>query len=230
MFRKTNSFIAMGIVAMLAMVSVAMLCTDNTSAFGDPYGEPTDINIAPGMTYTYTPTFPAELTVTVSIIEQIYNGDDVTWASMSSGTLTVNIPTSANPGDILSVVLKANSTNPDQEIYIPINFYIVSNLEASGSQANIVIGSDVSMTPSVSGMGTFTWAVTSGETLPAGLSLNTATGQVTGTPTTLGTNTIRLTATSSYGESVDLVVTFQVVPQLVATNSPTAGAIAYVVG
>lgn len=119
---------------------------------------------------------------------------------------------------------------PKQEIVERVIFTIVKNAAVSGSHQNIVLGSSVSMTPTVTGMGTFTWSVTEGKTLPTGLSLDTATGKVTGKPTALGTNTIYLTATSSFGEPENLVVSFEVVPVLAVTNSPSAGAIAYVVG
>ena len=46
------------------------------------------------------------------------------------------------------------------------------------------------------GSGTYSFAVTSGS-LPSGLSLNTSTGGVSGTPTTAGTSSFTITATDS---------------------------------
>ena len=122
----------------------------------------------------------------------------------------------------------ATTTNPTQSVEIPILFNIAANMSVSGSQVNIVTGGTVNMTPTANGMGTFTWAVTSGKTLPAGLSLDTATGKVTGTPTGMGAQTIYLTATSSYGETANLTVTFTVYSKLIPTNDPGTGAIFYV--
>jgi len=189
----------------------------------------TEITIAPGMRYTYTPTFPSDLNPTVTIKTQGVgaSGTGGTWGSMSGKTLTVNVPANATPGSNYQVTLCATTTDPAQTLDIPILFTVASSMSATGSQSNIVTGSSINFTPSVSGMGTFTWSVTSGKTLPAGLSLDTATGKVTGKPTGMGEQTIHLTATSSYGESTNLSVTFTIVSKLVATNDPTAGAIIY---
>ena len=214
----------------MCVALIACTIAPSVEAKASDYGPPTMIDIAPGMKYTYKPTFPPQLTVTTVIHEQgPSGGTGGTWGTFSGGTLVVNIPSSATPGSTYDVVLKCTSENPHQELYIPITFNIVPNAEVSGSHPNIVLGSSVSMTPTVTGMGTFTWSVTEGKTLPDGLTLDTATGKVTGTPTKLGTNTIYLTATSNYGEPAHLVVSFEVVPVLAVTNSPSAGAIAYVI-
>jgi hypothetical protein len=219
------------LAASLCVVLIACSMAPSAEAKASDYGTPTQIDIAPGMMYTYKPTFPSQLTVTTVIHEQgPSGGTGGTWGTFSGGTLVVNIPSSATPGSTYDVVLKCTSENPHQEIFIPITFTIAENAAVSGSHQNIVLGSGVSMTPTVTGMGTFTWSVTEGKTLPDGLSLDTATGKVTGTPTKLGTNTIYLTATSSFGEPENLVVSFEVVPVLAVTNSPSAGAIAYVIG
>jgi hypothetical protein len=87
------------------------------------------------------------------------------------------------------------------------------------------------------------YAITSG-TLPAGLSLNTTTGAITGTPTVAASSTINVTATNAGGTSTAATITFNItnlpVPVLtgdltitgvanssltytfIATNSPTS--------
>lgn len=222
---KSKIMTATLVMAIFAMASASMLITETPESAAAP----TEISIAPGMRYTYKPTYPAGLTVTTVIQSQgIGSATDGTWGSMSSGTLIVDVPSSASPGTQYNIVLKATSENPHQEAPIEIRLNIVGNMAVSGAQANVVTGSSISMTPTVTGMGTFTWAVTPGKTLPAGLSLEASTGKVTGTPTAMGVNTIYITVTSSYGESADLAVSFSVVPQLVPTNSPSSGAIIYV--
>ena len=190
----------------------------------------TEITIAPGMSYTYTPTFPADLNPTVTIKSQGVGaaGTGGTWGTLSGKTLTVNVPAGTAAGSQYQVTLLATTTNPTQSVEIPILFNIVANMSVSGSQVNIVTGGTVNLSPTATGMGTFTWAVTDGKTLPAGLTLNATTGKVTGTPTGMGLQTIYLTATSSFGESKDLVVTFTIYNKLVATNDPAGGAIFYV--
>ena len=218
------------------MVAAAMICcfpaVDESSADDSGYGEEYRITIAPGMRYVYTPTYPSDLTVTTTIHLQksdSVDGSDVTIASMSAGTLTVDIPASATAGSSYHVVLLAVSENPHQQAYIHIVFDIIANLTVSGSHPNIVVGESVDMTPVSSGMGTLTWTVTSDHTLPEGLSLDANTGRVTGTVSSIGTCILYLTCTSSYGEVSDLVVTFGVVSPLAPTSAPTAGVIIYAV-
>ncbi len=229
---KTLTLLAVTMMALGVFAGIAMVASDSYA--DDTYGNPTNIEIAPGMRYTWTPTWPSDLNPTLSIEVQksgSLSGTDVNIASISSGkTLIVNIPSDASAGTVYHVVMKAQTTNPTQTNYTYITFTVTDNLSVSGSQANIVAGGSVNMTPTATGMGDVTWAVTSGHSLPTGLSLDAATGKVTGTISTAGTYTIYLTATSSYGETADLVVTFKVVSGLEPTNSPTNGVIIYVTG
>ena len=63
-----------------------------------------------------------------------------------------------------------------------------------GGTVNTVYNQTVTASPA----GSYTYAVTAGA-LPAGLSLNSATGAITGTPTTAGTTTFTITATGAGG-------------------------------
>jgi len=51
------------------------------------------------------------------------------------------------------------------------------------------------------GSGSYTWSVTSGTTLPSGLSIGASTGTVTGTPTASGTSNVSFTVRDSSGNS-----------------------------
>ena len=55
--------------------------------------------------------------------------------------------------------------------------------------------------------------------LPAGLSLDTATGRITGTPTTIGSNTVTVTASDDLGASATLSFAWQVVAAQGTTRS-----------
>lgn len=219
---------------MMALIAVTIMMTAGGAALiisntDEAYASATEITIAPGMKYTYTPTFPADLNPTVTIASQGVgeSGTEGSWGSLSGKTLTVTIPQGASVGSKYQVTLRATTTDPAQSVDIPILFNIASNLSVSGSHANIITGQAVNMTPTATGMGDITWSVTTGKTLPDGLSLNSATGKVTGTPTGMGEQTIHLTATSSYGEAKNLAVTFKVMSQLTPTNDPSVGAIIY---
>jgi hypothetical protein len=86
------------------------------------------------------------------------------------------------------------------------------------------VGSSTTLTPAVSHIeGTITYAVTSG-TLPAGLSLDAATGVISGAPTstTSGAVSLAITGTDAYGSvvapfTIDVVEPAPVVPTLSAS-------------
>src|SRR5207253_10851845 len=63
---------------------------------------------------------------------------------------------------------------------------------------NGTAGTAYNQTVTASPSGTYTFGVTSGS-LPTGLSLNTSTGQISGTPTATGTFNFRITATGFGG-------------------------------
>jgi hypothetical protein len=68
------------------------------------------------------------------------------------------------------------------------------------------------------GSGAFTYAVTSG-TLPTGLSLNGATGAITGTPTGLGTSNFSITANDTLGGSASKALSIVVNPPVTVTTA-----------
>ncbi len=78
--------------------------------------------------------------------------------------------------------------------------YTVSLLPTLTNQSyNGIIGTPFSQTPTNSGGSATSWAVVSG-TLPTGLTLNTSTGEISGTPTATGTSTVDIQATNAYGD------------------------------
>jgi len=76
------------------------------------------------------------------------------------------------------------------------------------------------------GTGPFTWST---GTLPAGMSVDAATGVISGTPTTPGTTDLTLTATDSDGQSATQAVTVTVVgdPGLAPSSSTVGGDVGY---
>jgi hypothetical protein len=75
---------------------------------------------------------------------------------------------------------------------------------------NATAGSSYTQTPAAAGgTGTYRWAVTAGS-LPAGLSLNTTTGTISGTPSASGASTFTLTATDTTPKSGSKSITLTV--------------------
>ena len=181
------------------------------------YGSPTNINIAPGYRWTYTPDFPSDLTQYLTVSLKV---NDSNVGSVSGKTVTVNIPTNAATGTKYNVVIQASMTSPvSQTAYQYVTFTVVNGLSVSGTINDIIKGSNIDFTPvGTSDMGSVIWVVTSGKTLPAGLTLSN--GKVIGTPTALGEQTVYLTATAN-GQSKDLEVSFTVYSKIVGGAAET---------
>lgn len=220
--KKSKTAVVM-MVAIAALVMAAMI--PGLIVADESHAATTEIDIVPGMRYTFTPTYTEGLTVTTTILKQgLGTETGGTWGTVTSGKLTVNVPSSATPGTTYNLTLRGTSSNPTQTLDTVISFKILGNMTVGGSQANIVAGGSVDMTPTFSGFGTpFTWAKTDGKTNPAGLTVNPTTGKVTGNPTGIGLQTVYITATSIYGETADLIFTFTIVPAIGMTNDPSTG-------
>lgn len=207
---KTAAVLAVLVMALSGM-AFCFAGTDDTDAIGEDlsatYGTPTNINIAPGYRWVYTPDFPSDLTQYLTVSLKVNDGNV---GSVSGKTVTVNIPSNATAGTKYNVVIQATMTSPvSQTAYQYVTFTVVGGLSVSGTINDIVKGSNIDFTPTgTSGMGTVTWAVTSGKSMPAGLLFSN--GKVTGSPTTIGENTVYLTAAAPGGETKNLEVSFTV--------------------
>ena len=206
---------ATALVAVLALILVGTFMAADSDAIGEDlsstYGEPTNINIAPGYRWTYTPEFPSDLTKYLTVSLKVNDGSV---GSVSDKTVTVNIPSNASVGTVYNVVIQASMTSPvSQTAYQYVTFTVVNGLDVSGTINDIIKGSDINFTPTgTSDMGTVVWTVTSGKSLPAGLSLKD--GVVSGTPSELGLQTVYLTAAAK-GQTKNLEVSFTVYSKIV---------------
>src|SRR5690606_29428908 len=85
------------------------------------------------------------------------------------------------------------------------------------------IGTPYSLTPTrTGGKAPFTWSATG---LPAGLTIDEATGKVTGTPTTVGSYSPKLTVVDKYGREASRTFVLEVVssgPTITTTSLPAA--------
>ena len=138
-------------VLVMALAGSSVLVTDSqqSDAIGEDlsatYGSPTNINIAPGYRWTYTPDFPSDLTEYLTVSLQVNDGNV---GSVSGKTVTVNIPTNASAGTKYNVVIKATMTSPvSQTAYQYVTFTVVSGLSVSGTINDIIKGSNINFTP-----------------------------------------------------------------------------------
>lgn len=208
------------IMALLAILGSAVVMIGNDgsdAAIEGDYGEVYEIDLAPGFSYRYTPTYPADLDVTTSILEYESEGID---ASIEGSTITVSVKNGITSGSYdLIVKAETNTGGLSQTAYQHFRFNIVSGLVVAPDQVinDIIKGASVNFTPQASsGMDTVTWSV-KGE-LPDGLEFDGST--VTGTPTQVGLNTLTLTA-SAKGQTQDLTITFTVYNVIVDNGDET---------
>ena len=208
--KKTMMAAVMAMLVMFGSAVVMLGNNESDAAITGDYGEIYNIDLAPGFKYTYTPTFPADLDVTVTIKEYEQAGIN---ASMSGNTLTVTVKDGVTSGSYDLILLSSTDTGGiHQELPQHIRINVVPGLSVSGSINNIILGASVDFTPNASSSMTehIDWTVNG--TLPAGLTLNN--GKITGTPTEVGTHTISLKANAA-GETKDLTVTFTVYNSIV---------------
>ena len=150
-----------------------------------------NVNIQPGQTWSWTPTFTSGLTptVTVSASDSGMPSDNATFssssgnASVSNGKVTVSIPSGYAKANYY-VKVKAQTSQPTQIVYYEITFKVASfSLSYSADSVVAKVGTPIAnITPSVGGGVTASSYAISGS-LPAGLSFSTSTGVISGTPT-----------------------------------------------
>lgn len=160
-----------------------MICSESDAADGDSSSSPVVLDIVKGQKLVYTPTFPSTLSPTITIP---YQGTSWTstagnYATVSGSTVTVTIPAASTYTEYY-VVIKASATQPTQTANQYVKFNISDRLILTGtSEIKTYVDGSVDWTPSTNMSGaTFTVS----PALPTGLSMNSSTGKITGTPTT----------------------------------------------
>ena len=218
--------VALAMAAVVAFSGIVLTADDGDAAYEEDYGEIYNMKLAQGYSYRYTPSYPAGLEVETTILKH----ESGLEAEMQGGTLVVMLSESATIGQSYDLVLQAHSSTAgvEQTIYQHMRFTAVNGLTVPASQVinDIILGAELTFqaqastdaeTPGGEPM-TITWSVKSGTELPAGLSLSGNT--VSGEPTTVGKNTVSLTA-SSAGQTADLIIDFTVWQKIVAQEDET---------
>jgi lysophospholipase L1-like esterase len=137
----------------------------------------------------------------------------VTWA-VTSGALPSGLSLDPSTGIISGIptaagsasftVTATDSSSPAQSASASLVMSVgsPSTMTVAGTPRTGTVGLAYAYSPHVAGgVAPYSWAVTSGA-LPAGLSLDTSTGTITGTPTAAGTTHVTVTATDSTTSTV----------------------------
>jgi hypothetical protein len=164
----------------------------------------------------------AALTVPNGILSAVSSGDGgVNWTATFTPTSFVTDPTNLITIDMATVTDTAGnvgSGTTDSNNY-EVNTAIVSLTPAAGALTTATFGSAYSVTLTASGgAAAYSYAITAGA-LPAGLSLGTATGAITGTPTAVGVANFTVTATDS--NSIAGSAAYSISVQAAVPGSPT---------
>ncbi|MBQ3737296.1 MAG: putative Ig domain-containing protein [Candidatus Methanomethylophilaceae archaeon] len=186
--KKIGVLSAFAVALMLAAAVTPMLVSYDDA---DGANAAATINIQPGQSWSWTPTFTSGLspTVTVSGSNSAMPADTATFAatsgnaSVSNGKVTVSIPSNYS-GSNYYVKVKAATTQPTQVVYYEITFNVATySLSYSADSVVAKVGTAITnLTPTIGGGVTAKSYAISG-TLPTGLSFNTSTGVISGTPT-----------------------------------------------
>jgi hypothetical protein len=156
----------------------------------------------------------------------------IAW-SLASGTLPAGLtlnpstgvisgtPTQTGPFPITVTATDANGcsgTSGTYTITIACQIITVVNPSNANGTANSAFSETFTQT---GGIGTITWSIASG-TLPAGLTLNPATGVISGTPTQTGNFPVTLTATDANGcTGTSSTYTIVIGCQTITVNNPS---------
>jgi Fibronectin type III domain/Putative Ig domain len=177
-------------------------------------GVVSNVTGAPGdgqVSLSWTPGSTGQSAITNYVISYSSGGSYVpfTHAASAATSATVTGLTNGTPYTFEVAAVNSQGTGATSTPSAPVtpSGPRIGSPTLSGGEINVPYGA----APTVSGgTGPYTWTVTNG-TLPTGLSINSTTGAITGTPTAIGTSaftllvTDALNGTSTQTESVGVV-------------------------
>ncbi|GAA2014282.1 DUF11 domain-containing protein [Nakamurella flavida] len=207
------------------------VAAQNAAGTGPPSARSSAVtpNRSPSLPFTSVPA--GEVGVAYAQQLTVDNGTSpFTWA-ISSGTLPAGInlaaatgrlagtPTAAGSFPVTVQVTDASGQTASRAVTLVIGAAPTVTFAPAGGE----VGVAYSQQPTVSGgTGPFSWDITAGS-LPAGLTLDPATGTVRGTPTAAGSSTVTVRVTDGFAQTASRTVTLAIAaqPTLPATPPPS---------
>ena len=143
----------------------------------------------------------------------------------STGAIT-GTPTTAGPYSFTAKV--TDSESPTQSVTANLSITIIATLQVQTSslpQGVVSVAYSGATLQATGGVTPYTWSISTGN-LPAGLTLNTSTGAITGTPTTAGTFNFTAkvidSGTPQQSTTANLSIKVNAALQITTTSLPTA--------
>jgi len=201
--------------------------TDSNARAGS--GKTLTITFYDAVIATYTGSLKMTRNVAFSQSITATNGKAPLAYAVASGALptgvSVNSSTGAVSGTPTAVAATYNAAFKATDALGSVGttasnaFVLANQMALSGTLAEAVVGSVYSIGLSLSGgHSAFTWSISAGA-LPSGLSINSSTGVISGTPTTAATSNFTVRVVDSSGQSIEAaksIITYAV-PSLSGT-------------
>lgn len=201
---------AVNLYVYVYITAIADATSSITSTVGIPISSFTPLTPYYGLapyTYYYTGTLPAGLTYTNGVVSG-------TPTAASTGTVTFFVKDSLN-----------NTASISKAVAFTVNAAIsaTANIVTQLLEVTVAMSAYTPLTAISGGTTPYTYYVATG-TLPGGLSLDSSTGQITGTPTTAyGPSTVEIGVRDSLGatSATSAAVSFRVYPRITASGPDT---------
>jgi hypothetical protein len=191
------------------------------------------INLPPPLNITTTSPLPGgSIGQTYNQTLQTTGGTGALTWSISAGTLPAGLNLDASTGTIAGTpVLPAGTSNftvrvqdafgqdDTQDLSITISLFNVPNITTTTLQGGTVNQPYNQSLAATGGIGALTWSISAG-TLPQGLNIDSTTGVISGTPTTVETAnfTVRVADTLLQSDTRDLSITISAALEITTTS------------
>ena len=163
--------------------------------------------ITPALVATNQPTQRSITNTTISTLQMTATGGTGTYTSWTASGLPTGLSINASTGAITgkptttgsySVIATVTDSGGNTDPTAAFTWVVAPALVAAdqATQYSNVTVSDTLTVTATGGISPYTWSATG---LPAGLSINSSTGVISGTPTAAGTSTVTVTVTDSTG-------------------------------